>query len=140
MNVLVVEPGYLPYEKEIKDGANQLEQMQAIVGGLIEPIYPYHEEVAIVCNEEGLINGLPFNRSVPGGYGGVFGTFFICGLGEEDFCSLPSDLMERFKKEFRNSEILLGFDGNEAVTLKVSSQPKPHDTPLHEKNHGSPER
>ena len=140
MNVLVVEPGYLPYEKEIKDCADHLEQMQAIVGGLIEPIYPYHEEVAIVCNEEGLINGLPFNRSVPRGYGGVFGTFFICGLGEEDFCSLPPDLMERFKKEFRNSEILLGFNGNEAVTLKVSSQPKPHDTPLHEKSHGSPER
>jgi len=140
MNVLVVEPGYLPYEKEIKDGADHLEQMQAIVGGLIEPIYPYHEEVAIVCNEEGLINGLPFNRSVPGGYGGVFGTFFICGLGEEDFCSLPPELMERFKKEFRNSEILLGFDGNEAVTLKVSSQPKPHDTPPHEKSHSSPER
>lgn len=140
MNVLVVEPGYLPYEKEILDSADHLEQMQAIVGGLIEPIYPYHEEVAIVCNEEGLINGLPFNRSVPGGYGGVFGTFFICGLGEEDFCSLPPELMERFKKEFRNSEILLGFDGNEAVTLKVSSQPKPHDTPPHEKSHSSPER
>jgi len=140
MNVLVVEPGYLPYEKEIKDGADQLEQMQAIVGGLIEPIYPYHEEVAIVCNEEGLINGLPFNRSVPGGYGGVFGTFFICSLGEEDFCSLPPELMERFKKEFRNSEILLGFDGNEAVTLKVSSQPKPHDTPPHEKSHSNSER
>ena len=140
MNVLVVEPGYLPYEKEIQDGADHLEQMQSIVGGLIEPIYPYHEEVAIVCNEEGLINGLPFNRSVPGGYGGVFGTFFICGLGEEDCCSLPPDLMERFKKEFRNSEILLGFDGNEAVTLKVSSQPKPHDTPTHEKSNGSPER
>ena len=140
MNVLVVEPGYLPYEKEIQDGADHLEQMQAIVGGLIEPIYPYHEEVAIVCNEEGLINGLPFNRSVPGGYGGVFGTFFICGLGEEDFCSLPPKLMERFKKEFKNSEILLGFDGNEAVTLKVSSQPRPHDTPPHEKSHGSPER
>ena len=140
MNVLVVEPGYLPYEKEIKDSADHLEQMQAIVGGLIEPIYPYQEEVAIVCNEEGLINGLPFNRSVPGGYGGVFGTFFICGLGEEDFCSLPPDLMERFKKEFKNSEILLGFDGNEAVTLKVSSQPKPHDTPPHEKQRSSPER
>ena len=140
MNVLVVEPGYLPYEKEINDGADHLEQMQAIVGGLIEPIYPYHEEVAIVCNEEGLINGLPFNRSVPGGYGGVFGTFFICGLGEEDFCSLPPKLMERFKKEFKNSEILLGFDGNEAVTLKVSSQPRPHDTPPHEKSHTNPER
>ena len=73
MNVLVVEPGYLPYEKEI----NGLEEMQAVVGGWIEAIYPYEEEVAIVCNEEGLINGLPVNRSVPGGYGGVFGTFFI---------------------------------------------------------------
>lgn len=140
MNVLVVEPGYLPYEKEIQDGADHLEQMQAIVGGLIEPIYPYHEEVAIVCNEEGLINGLPFNRSVPGGYGGVFGTFFICGMGEENFCSLPPDLMERFKKEFKNSETLLGFDGSEAVTLKVSSQPKPHEISPHEKNHSSPER
>ena len=63
MNVLVVEPGYLPYEKEI----NGLEEMQAVVGGWIEAIYPYEEEVAIVCNEEGLINGLPFNRRVPGG-------------------------------------------------------------------------
>ena len=143
MNVLVVEPGYLPYEKEIPDTLDSdehLRALQEIVGGFIEAIYPYEEEVAIVCNEEGLINGLPFNRSVPGGYGGVFGTFFICGLGEEDFCSLPPDLMERFKKEFKNSEILLGFDGNEAVTLKVSSQPKPHDTPPHEKNHSSPER
>lgn len=143
MNVLVVEPGYLPYEKEIPDTLDSdehLRALQEIVGGFIEAIYPYEEEVAIVCNEEGLINGLPFNRSVPGGYGGVFGTFFICGLGEEDFCSLPPELTERFKKEFRNSEILLGFDGNEAVTLKVSSQPKPHDIPPHEKNHSSPER
>ncbi len=136
MNVLVVEPGYLPYEKEI----HGLEQMQAVVGGYIQAIYPYQEEVAIVCNEEGLINGLPFNRSVPGGYGGVFGTFFICGLGEENYSSLPPDLMARFKKEFKNSEILLGFDGNEAVTLKVSSQPKQPDAPTHEKNHSSPER
>ena len=140
MNVLVVEPGYLPYEKEIQDGADHLEQMQAIVGGLIEPIYPYHEEVAIVCNEEGLINGLPFNRSVPGGYGGVFGTFFICGLGEEDFCSLPPKLMERFKKEFETSEILIGVKGDDLMTFKVPSRPKPANSPPHEKSHSSPER
>ena len=120
MNVLVVEPGYLPYEKEI----NGLEEMQAVVGGWIEAIYPYEEEVAIVCNEEGLINGLPFNRSVPGGYGGVFGTFFICGLGEEDFCSLPADLVERFKSEYQNSELLIGAKGNEPITLPITSKPK----------------
>ena len=140
MNVLVVEPGYLPYEKEILDSADHLEQMQAIVGGLIEPIYPYHEEVAIVCNEEGLINGLPFNRSVPGGYGGVFGTFFICGLGEDNFCSLPPDLMERFKSEYASSEILIGAANNVPVTLKVSSHPKRTENPPHEKDRSSPER
>ena len=70
----------------------------------------------------------------------MFGTFFICGLGEENFCSLPPELMERFKSEYANSEILIGFAGEEPVTLKVSSRRKPPETPTHEKNHGSPER
>ena len=143
MNVLVVEPGYLPYEKEIPDTLSpddHLRALQEIVGGWIQAIYPYEEEVAIVCNEEGLINGLPFNRSVPGGYGGVFGSFFICGLGEEDFCSLPPDLMERFKSEYAQSEILIGAEGDKLYTFKVSSRPKQPENPPHEKNRSSPER
>ena len=87
MKVLLVEPGYAPYEKEI----NGLSEMQAVVGGYIQAIYPYREQVALVANDEGLINSLPFNRSVPGGYGGVFGTFFVCGIGDEDFCSLTAE-------------------------------------------------
>jgi len=120
MNVLVVEPGFAPYEKEI----NGLEEMQATVGGLIQAIYPYPEQVAIVCNDEGLLLNLDFNRSVPGGYDAVVGTFFICGLGEEDFTSLPPDLMSRFKKEYHHAELLLGFRNGTPVTLKV--QPKQH--------------
>ena len=143
MNVLVVEPGFLPYEKEISDSLNSdehLRALQEIVGGWIEAIYPYDEEVAIVCNEEGLINGLPFNRSVPGGYGGVFGTFFICGLSEDSFCSLPPDLMERFKSEYAHSEILIGAEGYKLYTLKVSSHPKKPENPPNEKQHHNPER
>ena len=143
MNVLVVEPGFLPYEKEISDSLNSdehLRALQEIVGGWIEAIYPYGEEVAIVCNEEGLINGLPFNRSVPGGYGGVFGTFFICGLSEDSFCSLPPDLMERFKSEYAYSEILIGAEGDKLYTLKVSSHPKKPENPPNEKQHHNPER
>ena len=120
MNVLVVEPGYMPYEKEV----NGLHEMQAVVGGYIEAIYPYEEMVAIVCNEEGLINGLPFNRSVEGGYGGVFGTFFVCGLGEESFDSLSPAQMKHFKEKFKFAEILLGVKGNEPITLKVQAMPK----------------
>ena len=120
MDVLVVEPGYVPYEKSI----NGLDEMQATVGGLIQAIYPYEEQVAIVCNEEGLLHGLEFNRSVPGGYGGVVGTFFICGLGEEDFCSLTPEQMEKYRKEYHKAEILIGVRGNEPITIKVEPKQK----------------
>ena len=135
MNVLVVEPGCLPYEKEI----NGLSEMQATVGGFIEAIYPYEELVAIVCNEEGLINGLPFNRSVEGGYGGVFGTFFVCGLSEDSFCSLSQEQIKHYKEKFKHAEILLGAKGNEPITLKVEAYSK-QPTGKTDKGKNTPER
>ena len=45
MTVLVVEPGYAPYEKTIP---HELHAMQEIVGGLITVIYPYEEPVMAV--------------------------------------------------------------------------------------------
>ena len=119
MNVLVVEPGMAPYEKEV----NGLKEMQATVGGLITVIYPYEEQVAIVSNDESILEGMPFNRSVEGGYGGIFGTFFVCGLSEDDFCSLSPEQMERFKKKFHQAEILVGAKGNTPLTLKVDPRP-----------------
>lgn len=121
MNVLVVEPDFAPYEKEI----NGLSRMQETVGGLIQAIYPFEEEVAVVCNDEGILLGMPFNRSMEGGYGGVFGTFFVCGLGEEDFCSLTPAQMETYRKKFHHAEILLGIRGNDPVTLKVQPKQRP---------------
>lgn len=121
MTVLVVEPGYAPYEKTIP---HELHAMQEIVGGLITAIYPYEEMVAIVANDEGILLNMDFNRSVEGGYGGVFGPFFVCGLTEDDFCSLPPDQMERFKKKFHKAEILLGVRGNDLITLKVEPKQK----------------
>ncbi len=104
-----------PYEKEI----NGLKDMQAIVGGLITAIYPFEDRVALVSNDEALLNGMEFNRSVEGGYGGICGTFFVCGVGEEDFCSLTPEQADFFKKKYHHAEILLGFQGPEPVTLKV---------------------
>lgn len=123
MKVVVVEPDYAPYEKEI----NGLAEMQATVGGLIQAIYPYKDHVAVVCNDEGILLGLPFNRSMEGGYGGVFGTFFICGLGEESFCSLTPEQVEHYKQKFHKAEILLAVKGNDCITMKVP--PKPRNRP-----------
>ena len=49
MKVLVVEPMKKCYTKEI----NGLEEMQALVGGYIQAIYPFPDKAAVVCNEEG---------------------------------------------------------------------------------------
>ena len=59
--VLVVEPGKEPYVKEID---SNLKSLQHEVGGYIEAIYPYEDPVALVCNEEGKLEGLPLNRAL----------------------------------------------------------------------------
>lgn len=45
MKVLMVEPGKTPYEAEIEGGLNSL---QAAVGGIIQPVYPYEDPVALI--------------------------------------------------------------------------------------------
>lgn len=80
--------------------------------------------------------GMPYNRSVPGGYGGVFGPFFVCGLGEEDFCSLTPEQVKSYKKEFHCAEILIGATGNTPITMKV--QPKAVGSPGQEKSRNDP--
>ena len=120
MRVLMVEPGMAPYEKEI----NGLEEMQAAVGGLITASYPFEEPVALVSNDESLFLGMPFNRSVEGGYGGIWGPFFVCGLDKDNFCSLTPEQMERYQAKYHQAEILLAVHGNEVETLKVEPRPK----------------
>ena len=111
----------VPYEKEIRDG--ELREMQAVVGGRITAVYPYKEPVAIVCNDEALILGMEFNRSLEGGYGGIFGPFFVCGLTEDDFCSLTPEQVDFFKKKFRKAEVLVGMKGDTPITFKVDPYP-----------------
>ena len=101
MKVLIVEPGKYPRKAEI-DGS--LKSMQQIVGGLIQPIYPWEDRVALVCNDEGKVMGLPLNRSLED-YDMIAGTFLICGLGEEDFCGLTDAQMERYEAMFKSPEL-----------------------------------
>ena len=61
MKVLVVEPEKEPYVKEISSG---LSSLQKEVGGFIEAVYPLEDPVAIICNEEGKLEGLPLNRAL----------------------------------------------------------------------------
>ena len=115
MKVLVVEPGYAPYEKDIEG----LHGMQEVVGGTITAIYPFAEPVAVVSNDDSIGLGMPFNRSMENGCGGVFGPFFVCALEEDRFGSLTPEQMETYRKKFHMAELLIGAKGNTPITLKI---------------------
>ena len=117
MKILVIAPNERPKRVEIP---HTLEEMQRVVGGHILAVYPWKDIVALVCDEEGLINGKPLNRYVMPGMV-IAGTFFICGLGEEDFTDLPDDLAEKYERMFRHPQafvrvnddiIAIGEDGS----------------------------
>ena len=103
--VLVVEPGRTPYVKEIDSG---LKSLQTEVGGWIEAIYPFEEEVDLICNEEGKLSDLPLNRALRDSDGEIYdiiaGTFLVVGLGEEDFCSLSDEYIKKFSERFKRPE------------------------------------
>ena len=100
MKILVVEPNKRPYEQEI---SGSLESMQSIVNGLIEAIYPFLDEVALVCNDEGKILNLSLNRYLcrngsPCDY--IAGTFFLCSTpsDSDSFQSLSDEQIEKYTK------------------------------------------
>ena len=69
MKVLVVEPMQEPYVKEIDAG---LKSLQKEVGGGIQALYPFEEEAAVVCNDEGKINGMELNRALRDDNGRIY--------------------------------------------------------------------
>lgn len=131
ITVLVVEPEKNPYKKEI---SNDLKSLQHEVGGYIECVYPFEEPVAIVVNEEGKLDGLPFNRALRDGNGEIYdivaGTFLIVGLTEEDFGSLSEDLIQQFSDYFSPPEVFLNING------KCLVMPMPSEIDLEHKPSG----
>lgn len=111
MNIIIVEPGKEPRQTTIE---HTLKNLQEIVRGSIQAIYPWDDRlIGLVCNDDGIALGLEFNRYVEErGYGPIWGTFFLCGLGTEDFQSLNDDdakfLMERFASPERMARTLAG--------------------------------
>ncbi|MBQ8248099.1 MAG: DUF3846 domain-containing protein [Lachnospiraceae bacterium] len=124
LSVLVVEPGKKPYTKEI-DG--RLESLQHEVGGYIQAVYPFEEPVAIICNEEGKLEGLSLNRALRDEDGNIYdiiaGKFLVVGLGEEDFTSLTPELNKQFSERFKNPEAFYR-RGNEIVVMPIDLDSK----------------
>ena len=108
MTVLLVEPEKYPRPIEI---GTDLEDLQKAVGGYIEVTYPFDEQVGLVMNEEGKLEGLPLNRAIRDDDGQicdvVAGSFLVVGLTEESFGSLTPDQMQRFEQQFHQPEVFV---------------------------------
>lgn len=110
MKVLIVEPRKYPRQAEI---APSLKAMQEIVGGCIQATYPFSEEVALVCNDEGKLLGLPMNRALRGEdgwpYDVICGTFFLCAApgDSDDFAGLTQEQAERYEERFHTPEAFI---------------------------------
>ena len=113
IKVLVVKPEQAPTIAEYKD---RLETWQQLVGGYIELFYPFEDDVAILCNDEGKIDGLPLNRAVKDANGEILdiiaGTFAVVGLDDEDgFRSLTNLELEMYAKLYAVPEVFVGMNG-----------------------------
>lgn len=102
MKILFVEPGKEAQPAEIQ---GDLKEMQAIVGGQIQALYPWEDPVALICNDEGKLLSLPLNRMLED-YDVIAGNFFICGIEGDEFVSLSDPLMIKYQKKFRYPELI----------------------------------
>lgn len=83
---------------------NSLEQLQAVIGGYIEAV-TIAEDAVIICDEEGLLKGLPYNCNVCGH--DLVGTILVLGVDGDEFCDVPLTLAEweRWINEGRSKNI-----------------------------------
>lgn len=102
---------------EIIDIEPTLETYQNMVGGFIEAVYPFDDPVAVVCNDEGKFCEEPNRALYRDGkpYDIIYGTFFVCGLGEEDFEGLTDELAEKYRKKYEHPEMFMNLNGGLAV-------------------------
>ena len=102
ITVLLVNPYEAPKPIEI---SAELSVYQKLVGGTIQAIYPSMEDpIALICNDEGKLLGLPWNRPLFDEDGNLYdiiaGTFFVAGLTKDDFGSLSPELIQKYTAVF----------------------------------------
>ena len=78
---------------------NELKPLQQAVGGYLES-FTFAEDACVLCDEEGLLKGKPYNTTVCGVP--FVGTVLIVGVDGEEF----ADLTERQEEVLREMEVL----------------------------------
>lgn len=127
ITVLVVEPMKPAYVKKI---SIDYQAMQKEVGGDIESLAPFKEQVELVMNAEGKRCHLPLNREIYDEEGKLWdviaGTFLVVGVTEYDFGSLTPDQVEKYMEKFRVPQIFAYLNGR-MVAVPATFPDKPSE-------------
>ena len=125
IRVLLVEPGEKP---RLVTVPHTLDELQKLVGGYIAATYPWEDLVAVVCDDDGIAKGYPPNRLLVDEEGKPYdilkGTFFICGLGSDDFASISDELAEKYTQKFYCPEVFAQF-GDHVIWFKDKPGARP---------------
>ena len=87
MRVMMIRVNQNPQIITIK---HDLKTFQALVGGMIEVVEPFQDDVVIVCDESGRSAGKPINRTINEKMD-ICGDFFLCGQSGEDLADFPME-------------------------------------------------
>lgn len=102
MKIVLVEPGKEAREAEI---TGSLQEIQKLVDGTFQVMYPWEDLVALVSNDEAKLIGMPLNRVLED-YDVIAGPFFICGIEGDHFCSLTEEQAKTYLEKFRQPELI----------------------------------
>ena len=125
IRVVLVEPGK---QARIADIEASLEGYYRAIGAdTIQAVYPFEEEVCIICDDEGKLTGRPLNRALRDEdskeiYDIVAGPFFVCSCKEPHYTSLSVEQQRRYLNLYKWPETFFNING------KITAVPvKPRD-------------
>lgn len=107
IRVLMVEPMESPKLVTLQNDLDSLQKAVSIGAsyqGLIE-LVPFEDNVLILCNEEGKLNGLSPNRRF--GHDILCGVFYVVAEDDEgELISLTSEQVEKYSEFFGHIDII----------------------------------
>lgn len=114
IRVVLVEPGK---QARIADIEASLEGYYRAIGAdTIQAVYPFEEEVCIICDDEGKLNGRQLNRALRDEetkevYDIVAGPFFVCSCKEPRYTSLSTEQQRRYLNLYKWPETFFNING-----------------------------
>ena len=85
-------------------------------------VYPFDDNVGLIMNEEGKLEGLPLNRGLFDDKGRLYdiiaGTFIVAGLTEDNFGSLTPEQLQKYSELYKQPQMFMKL-GRDIVAVPI---------------------